>query len=270
MSITCLSSLRSDTFSANSSSSARSCSMSSRAPGRWTFTTTRSPLASVARCTWAIVPAASGVDSIESNTSSHGTPSSCSITVTTCSSESGGTWSCSEASSSMNSGGSRSGSRRQHLTELGERRSQLLEGRRAAAWPGGGSRCCRPRPAGRRAPSGRAVAITDAIFVPARHEVRLGSRQPRCPGSTVLWRGSAVAAFPSGANVLTMITVHRALWLIRFGTLPRRNSLRPAIPALPTTRTSISSSSVACTIAMAGSSSTTTFACPRSPASCRA
>ena len=36
-----------------------------------------------------------------------------------------------------------------------------------------------------------------------------------------------------------MITVQRALWLIRFGTLPSRNSLRPAIPALPTTSTSI-------------------------------
>ena len=66
--------------------------------------------------------------------------------------------------------------------------------------------------------------------------------------------------------VFTMITVHRALWLIRFGTLPSRNSLRPAIPALPTTRTSMSCSSVACTIARAGSSSITTWAKPRAPA----
>ena len=51
------------------------------ASGRCTFTTTFSPFASVARCTWAIVPAASGCGSMWSNTSSHGTPSSCSITL---------------------------------------------------------------------------------------------------------------------------------------------------------------------------------------------
>ena len=79
-------------------------------------------------------------------------------------------------------------------------------------------------------------------------------------------RGSRIgAATPS--VVLTMITVHRALWLTRFGTLPSRNSLRPAMPALPTTSTSISaSSSAAWTMAMAGSSSITTCARPRSPA----
>src|SRR5436190_1378481 len=37
-----------------------------------------------------------------------------------------------------------------------------------------------------------------------------------------------------------MITVHRALCDTRFGTLPRRNSLRPDIPRLPTIRTSTS------------------------------
>ena len=75
---------------------------------------------------------------------------------------------------------------------------------------------------------------------------------------------AAPAACPSA--VFTMMTVHRALWLIRFGTFPSRNSLRPAIPALPTTRTSIACSSVALTIAMAGSSLITTWARPRSPA----
>ena len=70
--------------------------------------------------------------------------------------------------------------------------------------------------------------------------------------------------------VLTMITVQRALWLMRLGTLPNRNSLRPAMPAFPTTRTSISASSAAPTIAIAGSVSTTTCDRPRSPASRRA
>ena len=83
--------------------------ISSRAPGRCTLTTTREPSASVARCTSAMVPAASGFGSIDSKTSSHGTPSSSSMTWTTCCSVSGGTLSCSVASSSMNSGGTRSG-----------------------------------------------------------------------------------------------------------------------------------------------------------------
>ena len=65
--------------------------MSSFASGRCTFTTTRSPFASIARWTSAMVPAASGWGSTWSNTSSHGTPSSCSITLTTASSDSGGT-----------------------------------------------------------------------------------------------------------------------------------------------------------------------------------
>ena len=83
--------------------------MSLRAVGRWTLTTTRSPPVSVARWTSAMVPAAIGSGTIDSNTSSHGTPSSCSITCTTSSCVSGGTLSCSVASSLMNAGGSRSG-----------------------------------------------------------------------------------------------------------------------------------------------------------------
>ena len=71
-------------------------------------------------------------------------------------------------------------------------------------------------------------------------------------------RGTFVTTCPSPA-VLTMITVHRALWLMRLGTFPSRNSLRPAMPALPTTRTSIDCSSVASTIAIAGSSWITTW-----------
>ena len=49
-------------------------------PGRWTFTTTRSPVASTARCTWPIDAAASGSQSNDANTSSTGRPSSSSTT----------------------------------------------------------------------------------------------------------------------------------------------------------------------------------------------
>ena len=91
MSITSFRPGRFAAFSANTSRSARSCSISSRASGRWTLITTFSPVASVARWTWAIVPAASGLGSTVSKTSSHGTPSSSSIIETTSASERGAT-----------------------------------------------------------------------------------------------------------------------------------------------------------------------------------
>ncbi len=59
--MTCFRAGRSLTFSAKTSSSARSCSICSRASGRCTFTTTGSPFARIARWTSAIVPAASGL-----------------------------------------------------------------------------------------------------------------------------------------------------------------------------------------------------------------
>ena len=79
-----------------------------------------------------------------------------------------------------------------------------------------------------------------------------------------------VGPAPSPATVFTMTTVQRALCEMRLGTLPSRNSLRPLIPALPTTRTSAPASSAARTMAVAGSASTTTRAEPRVPASCSA
>ncbi len=75
-----------------------------------------------------------------------------------------------------------------------------------------------------------------------------------------------VPVFPSVA-VFTITTVQRALCEMRLGTLPSRNSLRPLMPALPTTRTSAPASSASRTIDMAGSSSTMTRAEPRVPAS---
>ena len=77
--------------------------------------------------------------------------------------------------------------------------------------------------------------------------------------------GAAATTWPSPI-VFTMITVQRALWLMRFGTLPSRNSLRPAMPALPTTSTSMACSCEASTIAIAGSSWITTCPRARSPA----
>ena len=112
---------------------------------------------------------------------------------------------------------------------------------------------CRRRPTAPSA-SGRpnssfspCLAKTVPIFVP-RAISAARSRVSTALDRIVVDGRVTVVTSPSRV-VFTMITVHRALWLIRFGTLPSRNSLRPAIPALPTTRTSMSCSSVACTIA---------------------
>ncbi len=51
-----------------------------RSPGRCTFTATSVPSASRARCTWAMLAAATGVGSIDSNVSARRWPSSRSIT----------------------------------------------------------------------------------------------------------------------------------------------------------------------------------------------
>ncbi len=81
------------------------------------------------------------------------------------------------------------------------------------------------------------MAKTTPIFVP---------RETRCGRVTGWATDERIAVEDPGLRtavvcplvVFTMITVQRALWLIRFGTLPSRNSFRPAIPALPTTSTS--------------------------------
>ena len=59
--------------------------------GRCTFTTTCSPVCSVAACTWAIDAAASGARSNEEKTLSSGTPRSSSTTLRTSSNVSAGT-----------------------------------------------------------------------------------------------------------------------------------------------------------------------------------
>ena len=95
---------------ANTPSSPRSRVISSRAPGRCTFTTTRSPVASVARCTCAIDPVASGSGSMLSNTSSHGTPQLLLHHLDDLRlGERRAPGRAASASSSMNSGGTRSG-----------------------------------------------------------------------------------------------------------------------------------------------------------------
>ena len=60
--------------------------------------------------------------------------------------------------------------------------------------------------------------------------------------------------------MFTITTVQRAACETRFGTLPSRNSVRPPMPALPTTSTSALSSSAARTMPAAGSGSTRTTA----------
>src|SRR5581483_7019740 len=128
------------------------------------------------------------------------------------------------------------------LAELAERRAELLEGCPQARRPGrrvllgglegvlGDDRGDLRRPRGQ---------------VPARqlgHE-RLQGRRRFCRGSSA---------------VFTITTVQRALCDTRLGTLPSRNSLRPLMPMLPTTRTSAFSAAAAETIAADGSSAAAT------------
>jgi hypothetical protein len=73
--------------------------------GRWTFTTTGSPVRRVAAWTWAIDAAASGVRSTQRNTASMGRPRSASITSRTTRNGSARTWSRQRLNSPTSSGG---------------------------------------------------------------------------------------------------------------------------------------------------------------------
>jgi hypothetical protein len=165
----------------------------------------------------------------------------------------------------MNSGGRRSGRVERicpSLQNVGPSSSSAVRSRLA----------CRRRPTAPSS-SGRpnssrspCFAKTTPIFVPRvtrRGWVGVSTADERIAPVEAGCRTAVGCPFV----VFTMITVQRALWLIRLGTLPRRNSLRPDMPALPTISTSIAWSSDECTIAIAGSSSITTWANPRSPAS---
>ena len=76
------------------------------------------------------------------------------------------------------------------------------------------------------------LAKTVAIFEP--RAIRCGSVS--ATGAPERRTDPAVAAgiaVVTPSVVLTMITVQRALWLIRLGTLPSRNSLRPGHARVP-------------------------------------
>ena len=72
---------------------------------RWTLTTTRSPVRSVAACTWAIEAEAIGMRSNDTKTSARGRPSSSSIVRRTVAKRSGGTRSRRSWNSSTSSSG---------------------------------------------------------------------------------------------------------------------------------------------------------------------
>ena len=151
---------------------------------------------------------------MEPNTSSHGTPSSCSITATTSASVIGGTDDCSERSSSTYSGATRSGPRREHLAELAERGSELLE--RLAEL----LRCLRvARPAQRAAGQPRTTAGPSTRAISRARPSRRRRRRP-------------ARARRRSAPVFTTVTVQRARCVTRLATLPSRNSLRPRMPVV--------------------------------------
>ncbi len=115
--------------------SARSASICRGAFGRCTFTTTRLPFGSVARCTWPIDAAASGASSNSMKSRSTVWPSSSWIVRSTSENGNGRTSSCRPRSSAMMSGGTMSGrveSSCPNLTNVGPSSSSI-------------SRRCRPR-----------------------------------------------------------------------------------------------------------------------------
>ena len=210
-----------------------------------------------------------GTGSRDSNTSSHGTPSSSSITVTTSSWVSGGTLSWSFASSSTNAEGIRSGRVDRicpSLAKVGPSSSSALRNRLARSRMA----CSLGRPFDRATNSSfhASFATTDPIDAARPRSFPSTSTSGGEPSRSIAGGGSC--PFPLTSAVLTMTTVHRALWETRFGTFPRRNSLRPVMPRLPTTRTSTCSSCAAVTMARAGSVSTATCARPLAPAISRA
>ena len=99
---------RRSTNSAPVASSATSLAISSSTRGRSTLTATSRPSCSLARCTWAIDALATGSRSNVANTASIPLPSPFSISAIARSDGKGGTRSCSLASSSAMSSGTRS------------------------------------------------------------------------------------------------------------------------------------------------------------------
>src|SRR6266581_2677519 len=90
------------------SMSARSFAITGSIPGRRILTAASVPPGRTAKCTWATDALAVGRGSNFSNTSPMGLPKACSTSATASSAGNGGTWSCSFASSSARSAGSRS------------------------------------------------------------------------------------------------------------------------------------------------------------------
>ena len=214
-------------FETNISSRRRSCRICRSALGRCTLTTTRSPVGSVARCTWAIVPAASGAGSNDEKTSSSGTPSSRSSTAATCDWGSGATSSWRRASSAAISG---------------EMRSRRVD----SSWPSFAnvgpssssvSRTRRARSASSEASPTTWRAKTRPICV---------TRPSRLPSSAA---SSSTSACPSPS--LTMTTLQCALSDTRLETLRISSSVRSCIPTSESTMRSAARSVAARTIVAA-------------------
>ena len=131
------------------------------------------------------------------------------------------------ASSSMYSGGSRSGRVDRicpSLANVGPSSSSAARKRLRLTLR---VRPRLPRRAGRTAPSGRASRRRRRSSCRVRSggaRSRLGALVRSDAGS---WRARGTVRRSASSAVFTMITVQRALWLIRFGTFPSRNSLRP-------------------------------------------
>ena len=172
--------------------------------GRCTFTTTRPPSSSTRAVHLADRPGRERLGSMSSKTSSHGTPSSCSITATTSASVSGVTrsWSVRELLDEL--GREQVGPRREDLAELGRTSG------RAPRAPRGGARPWPFETGSRSAPAPE--QLREAVARPRTRPIWVA--RPRSWPSTSSGSGAArrLTCLARGDGSACSAGPHRARW----------------------------------------------------------
>ncbi len=192
------------TSNGESQASARRSSRTSAATrGRWTLTTTSSPVTRRAACTCAIDAAASGSGANSEKTASSGRPRSCSTTARTSANRSGGTWSRSCLNSDDELVGEEPLERRDDLTELHVRRPESLEARGGAAGPGPPASRASLAPAPTRRPSATPTSATTPDEATDGREPAAGEQPGNLGPGAAPGSGRAGRATPGSARSTT-------------------------------------------------------------------
>ena len=210
---------------ANRSTMSRSRSTTGPMPARWTLSTTCSPEASVAACTWATLAAASGSGETVANTSSTGRPSSATRVASTSAHGAGAARSCSRPSSATNSAGSRSrrvDSTWPSLTKVTPPSSSAAVSDRASCCRRAGSAPARQRPRSARPRPCRTAIRTIWPYRRVRAARALVSRHHSYGG------GTEPAGTSTSASTRNTIAASRA---IVTASTSRPNSPAPPVSA---------------------------------------